>query len=121
MPHYLVSGDAGPHEWICDGDAFYHNELKTNFPELPPLETLNPGQNLGLLVTPSGQLHIFLDGEYPCEAATGLPVDQPLWGMADLQGRCTRTMSERISGESCDVVLYLLLYMGGTLNVSCFH
>ena len=103
VPHYLVSGDAGPHEWVCEGDAFYHNNETRNVPEVPPLETLQAGQSLGLLVTPSGQLHIFLDGEYGCHVATGVPVDQPLWGMADVQGSCTKIMSERISGESCDV------------------
>ena len=32
--------------------------------------------------------------------ATGLPVDTPLWGAADVWGKCTKIKSEILSGKS---------------------
>ena len=97
---YLPIGGAGPHEWIYDSSTLYHNKQEREFPDLPHLNYLTPGQTVGLLVTSNGQLHLFLDGQHRKEIATELPVDTPLWGVADVYGRCTKIKSEILSGES---------------------
>ena len=105
MPTELPNDRAGPHQWICFGRFIYHNRQSSEFEECPNLHALTPGQSVGLLVTPNGQLHLFLDGKYCLEIATGLPVDTPLWGAADVFGRCTKIKSEIMSGESSGVVI----------------
>ena len=98
----LTCRDVGPHEWIYKEN--WHKGSR-NFPGLPDLDELTPGQSVGLLVTPNGQLHPFLNGEHCCEIATGLPVDTPLWRVADVFGKCTKIKSEIMSGESSGVVI----------------
>ena len=101
----MPSSLSGLHAWVYDGNSIRHNKEKREFPDLPDLDDLTPGQSVELLVTPSGQLHLFLDGEHRHEIATGLPVDTPLWGMADVLGRCTKIRSEIMSGESSGIVI----------------
>ena len=100
VPSCLPSGHAGPHEWNYWNRALYHNKQKTEFPDLPSLNDLTRGQKVGLLVTTNGQLHLFLDGQHCKEIATGLPVDTPLWGTADVYHSCTKIKSEILRGES---------------------
>ena len=122
VPKTLPDRGSGPHEWNFSGNllpcGLYHNKRRTRFPDLPRLGTLTPGQSVGLLVTPSGQLHLFLNGEHRCEIATGLPVDTPLWGVADVFGKCTKIKSEIMSGESSGAVISPSQYVG-RLSDSC--
>ena len=100
VPSDLPDSDAGPHEWNYYDRTLYHNKRGREFPDLPSLNALTLGHTVGLLVTTNGQLHLFLDGRHCKEIATGLPVDTPLWGTADVFGRCTKMKSEILSGES---------------------
>ena len=95
-PSGLPLSDAGPHEWNYWNRTLYHKKQLSEFPDLP---FLNRGQRVGLLVTTNGQLHLFLDGQHCKEIATGLPVDTPLWGAADVWGKCTKIKSEILSGK----------------------
>ena len=97
--------DVGPHEWNCCGAVIYHSKQFNSSEHFPTLDDLTRGQSVGLLVTPNGQLHLFLNGEHRCEIATGLPVDTPLWGVAGIRGKCTKIKSEIMSGESSGVVI----------------
>ena len=124
VPSYLPHSGAGPHEWNYMGRILYHNKQKSEFPDLPHLDGLTPGQTVGLLVTTNGQLHLYLDGQYRKEIATGLPVNKPLWGVADVFGRCTKIKSEILSGESghyylCIIIVcYKCLYVCAQINIS---
>ena len=104
VPPELRSADAeaGPHEWIWESSLIYHNDQTYSAP--CRLKDLTAGHSVGLLVTPSGQLHIFLDDKHQSEVLTGLPVHIPLWGMADVYGRCVKIKSEMMSGRSSGVV-----------------
>jgi len=109
VPTEVPTGDVGPHEWICYGILLYHSNQGKSFPNRFDLHTLTPGQSVGLLVTPNGQLHLFSNGEHCREIATGLPVDTPLWGVADVFGKCTKIKSD---GESSGVVISPLQCVG---------
>ena len=100
MPRALFGFNAGPHEWICDHDSIYHNgENGHKIPNLPCLDRLSPGQTVGLQVTSKGELNLYLDNECYFAIATGLPVDIPLCGVADVYGWCTKIKSEIMSGK----------------------
>ena len=73
-------------------------------PGLPDLDDLTPGQSVGVAVTPEGELHIFFNRKHLCQIANDIPVDTPIWGVADIYGDCTKIKSEILSGESCGVV-----------------
>ena len=118
VPSSLPDTSAGPHEWNYYGRSLYHNKQRREFPDLPSLHDLTRGQTVGLLVTTNGQLHLFLDGRHRKEIATGLPVDTPLWGAADVFGRCTKIKSEILSGESGGVDY---VCMGEHEAVSCTY
>ena len=100
VPHNLSHSIVGPHEWNYWSRALHHNKQKREFPDLPNLSDLTPGQTVGLLVTSNGQLHLYLNGRHRKEIASGLPVNTPLWGAASVYGRCTKVKSEILSGES---------------------
>ena len=100
VPSYIPLSDAGPHEWNYRGRTLYHKKQAREFSDLPDLNNPTPGQTVGLLVTSNGQLHLFLDGQHRKKIATGLPVDKPLWGAADVYARCTKIKSEFLIGES---------------------
>ena len=118
VPGYLPHRGAGPHEWNYRGRTLYHNKQRRDFPDLPSLSDLTRGQTVGLLVTTNGQLHLFLNGRHHKEIATGLPVDTPLWGVANVWGKCTKIMSEILSGESGGVDY---VCMGEHEAVSCTY
>ena len=118
VPSDLPAWDAGPHEWNYWDRALFHNTQRRVFLDLPHLSNLTRGQRVGLLVTTNGQLHLFLDGQHHKEIATGLPVDKPLWGAADVCGTCTKITSEILSGESGGVDY---VCMGKHEAVSCTY
>ena len=104
VPEELYDRDAGPHEWNFYGKIIRHDK-KASSGHSPFLDELTPGQSVGLLVAPNGQLHSFIDNEHSHEIATGLPVDTPLWGVAEVYANCTKIKSEIMSGESSGVVI----------------
>ena len=105
VPYSMYGYDVGLHEWVYKDKHIYHNEESKRFPDLPLLDGLTPGQSVGLLITLKGQLYLYLDGEHCCEIAIGLPVNTPLWGVADVYGPCTKINSAIMSGESSGVVI----------------
>ena len=59
----------GPQEWYYEGTELFHNgrELCS---DLPNLRNLSPHQRVGLLLTASGDLHVFLDGRHVKKVAS---------------------------------------------------
>ena len=51
---------------------------------------LHVEQSVGLLLTRDGDLHLFVDGKHREMVWSGLPTDQPLWGVADVYGKCAK-------------------------------
>ena len=99
VPRVLYSGVIGCGVILKD-NVLYNNFEATVLQHIRYLEYLTPGQSVGLLFTHNGQLHIFINGKHCYEMATELPGDIPLWGIADVFGKCTKIKSEFISGES---------------------
>ena len=60
VPSYLPSIGSGPHEWNYRGSSLWHNERELSS-GLPDLNNLKPQQRVGLLLTASGDLHVFFD------------------------------------------------------------
>ena len=60
VPSDLPSIGSGPHEWNYGGTSLWHNERKLSS-DLPNLDNLKPQQRVGLLLTASGDLHVFFD------------------------------------------------------------
>ena len=69
VPHYLPLGDSGPQEWYYRGTVLYHNGRKL-CSYLLDLRDLSPHQRVGLLLTASGDLHVFLDGRHVKKVAS---------------------------------------------------
>lgn len=99
VPIILPGITADEHDWHLWGNALYHNEQERVFVDLPEIDDLDPGQAVGLLVTVSGELHLFLDGRHRKKIATGLPVHSPLWGVAHVYEKCTKIRSQNLSGK----------------------
>jgi len=59
---------------------------------------LRVGQSVGLLVSSGGDLHMFVDGQHREVVWSGLPTDQPLWGAADVTGKCTKIKADILYG-----------------------
>ena len=70
---------------VCDG--------------LPNLSYLGTNKQIGILLSPDGYLHIYLDGRHSKAIAANLPVHKRLWGAVDVCGNCTKIKSEILSGE----------------------
>ncbi|CAI8044656.1 Neuralized-like protein 4 [Geodia barretti] len=98
VPSYLLSYGSGHHEWNYGGITLWRNgrELSSG---LPDLSILKPHQGVGLLLTASGDLHVFFDGRHVKKVASGLPVNDHLWGAVNVYGNCTKIKSELLSGE----------------------
>ena len=63
VPDYLPVLDSGPQEWNYVDTVLWNNgSLLCS--DLPDLDTLSPQQSVGLLLTASGDLHVFLDGRH---------------------------------------------------------
>ena len=63
VPQYLPDGESGPQEWNYVGTTLWHNGRDLSL-DLPNLHCLQPHQRVGLLLTTSGDLHVFLDGRH---------------------------------------------------------
>ena len=63
VPIFLLSEESGSMEWNYVNLSVYHNRIKL-YSDLPYLRDLKPHQRVGLLLTTSGDLHVFLDGRH---------------------------------------------------------
>ncbi len=93
--------------WILSTSTVYHNGQgrRVDF----NLESLRVGQTVSCQVNKTGELHYFVDGKEQGVGWNGLPVDKPLWGIADIFGRATKI---RFWGELQCVVVSLLVKLG---------
>ena len=66
---------------------------------------LSSGGTVGLLVTTSGDLYQYWNGRSGQRVGTGLPVNDHLFGVADVFGNCSKIKSEMLSGKLDDVSL----------------
>ena len=85
--------------YIDDDDVWYKGE------ELCKLDfntwQLKVGQSLGILLTRERDLHWFVDNKWRGMVhVDDYPLDRPLWGVADVFGRCTQVKAEICNGES---------------------
>ena len=101
VPDYVPYNNiASSKEWLFYARSLFHNAGQTFFHHLPHLDDLSAGDSVELLITATGDLHIFLNGLSGQRLATGLPINQcRLWGVADVCGECARIKSEMLSGN----------------------
>ena len=99
VPYNLLQYGVGPNEWTYSGQSLIHDVSHTNFPHLPPLHQLSTHQTVGLLISTSSHLHVYIDGCHSECIASGLSVNKPLFGAVDVCGKCTKIKSEFLSGE----------------------
>ena len=69
VPRYLPWSNSGPQEWNYWGTDLFHNGRRL-CSDLPNINDLNPDQSVGLLLTTSGDLHVFLDGRHVKKVAS---------------------------------------------------
>ena len=69
VPDYLTGVYSGPQEWYYGGTELYHNG-SVLCSHLPDLNDISPHQTVGLLLTTSGDLHVFLDGRHVKKVAS---------------------------------------------------
>jgi len=83
--------------WYLVGNEIHHNgqekTLSIN------LDDLHVGQSVGVLATRDGDLHLFVDGKHRKIVWSGLPTDRPLWGVADVYGKCVKIKADILRGE----------------------
>ena len=110
IPLFLHGTNSGPNEWNYGAQSLWHNRSSTEFPHLPSLSDLSTNQTVGLLISTSGDLHLYLDGHHSQCIATGLPANTPLYGVVDVYGNCTKIKSDILSGEldGVDIHVYLM-------------
>ena len=69
VPRYLLGIHSGPQEWYYGGTVLQHNG-SVLCSDLPDLWDLRPYESIGLLLTASGDLHVFLDGRHVKKVAS---------------------------------------------------
>ena len=69
VPRYLPGSFSGPQEWNYVVTVLWNNGRKL-CSDLPDLSTLRPQQRVGLLLTASGDLHVFLNGRHVKKVAS---------------------------------------------------
>ena len=69
VPHSLPWSGSGPQEWYYGVTVLYHNGSVLCL-DLPALRDLRPLQRVGVLLTASGDLHVFLDGRHVKKVAS---------------------------------------------------
>ena len=99
VPDFLSSIYAGSHEWNYWIQSLYHNREGTHFPHLPSLDDLKTQEQVSLMVSTDGELHLYINKKHVQMVTTGLPVNQAIWGAVDVYARCTKIKSEMLSGE----------------------
>jgi len=83
--------------WCRFGNERHHNGQEKTVSI--NLNDLHVGQSVGLLVTRDGDLHLFVDGKHREMVWSGLPTDQPLWGVADVFGVCAKMKADILCGK----------------------
>ena len=140
VPEYLpYHAMASSKEWLFCGTSLHHDQRKTDwlyrrkgvtdFPHLPNLRGLSAGDSVGLLVTTSGDLYIFFDGRSGRfngrsghKVASCLPVNQSLWGVADVYADCSKIKSEILVGKLDGVSVWVYVCLHTCLVQStCAH
>ena len=98
VPYSLPTKDARHYEWTYSGKTLFHNlsSIELSYPNLDDGEE---GNKVGLLISSSRELHLFFDDKHVCRLATGLPVENPIFGGVDVQDSCFKIKSEILSGE----------------------
>ena len=69
VPYSLPWSDSAPQEWYYVGTVVWHN-MRELCSDLPNLRDLRPHQRVGLLLTASGDLHVFLNGRHVKKVAS---------------------------------------------------
>jgi len=69
------------------------------------VQAIHIGQLVGLLVTRDSDLHLLVDGKHREMIWSDVPIDQPLWGVADVHGQCVKIKADLLCGKW----LYMLL------------
>ena len=69
VPYSLPWSDSRPQEWYYVRTELLHNRRRL-CSDLPDLRDLRPDQRVGLLLTASGDLHVFLDGRHVKKVAS---------------------------------------------------
>ena len=110
VPYTLPTDDASNNEWYYDGYTLYHNHSSTDYFHLPSFDDFIVGNDVGLLLLPNGELHLYLDGK-SSGLATGLPVHESLFGAIDVCSRWIRIKSEILSGELDGVHVHIPIAM----------
>ena len=107
IPDVVLSGlplsEAGSHEWNYICQSLYHNKKRTDFIHLRSLSDLKTQERVSLMISTDGELHLYINKKHVQMVATGLPVNQAIWGAVDVYGQCAKIKSEMLSGE-LDVV-----------------
>ena len=83
--------------WQLVGNEMKHNSQRKTVSI--NLDDLHVGQSVGLVVTGDGNLHLFVDGKHWEMVWSGLPTDQPLWGVADLNGKFAKIKADILCGK----------------------
>ena len=83
--------------WYLVGNGIRHNGQKKTVSI--NLDDLHVGQSVGLVVTRDGNLHLFVDGKHWEKVWSGLPTDQPLWGVADVCAQCAKIKADILCGK----------------------
>jgi hypothetical protein len=86
--------ETSPCHWLLWGTTLRHKKKRKRFADLT---LLREGQTVGCLVTQTGELHFFVDGRHVGKGWSGLPVDKPLWGLADVYGKCSKIRAQVLS------------------------
>lgn len=82
--------------WILSASTVHSSgqERRVDF----NLESLCVGQSIGCSITKDGDLHYYIDDDDKGVGWTGLPLDKPVWGFADIYGLARKIKSEFVFG-----------------------
>ena len=83
--------------WLFSGNRMYHNGNKQEV----SISTfsLKKGESIGCCITRNGDLEIYINGQKNAVGWHNVPVDKPLWGVADIYGKAKTIQSEFHCGE----------------------
>lgn len=83
--------------WILSASTVHSSgqERRVDF----NLESLRVGQSVACSINKDGELHYYIDDDDKGVGWTGLPLDKPIWGFADIYGLARKIKSEFVFGE----------------------
>lgn len=70
--------------WILTYNQAYNSDFVTFLSF--SLANLLVGQSVGVSVTSSGKLYLYVDGKFHSLVWKGMPTDEQYWGVADIYG-----------------------------------